>query len=215
MRTLLLPLILASAIIGVRAQTPAPKLKPPCCRAVPASGNHTDRSLYQLESKWTSDLGKEIRLGTLRGRPLVLALFFTHCEFACPIIVQDMKRIEAALPDELKDGVDFVLVSLDTERDSVEVLHAYRKKQRLPMANWALLRGSHDDVRELAALRGVNYRKDQRGQFAHSNLITVLNPEGEIVHQKQGLKQKVDDTIQALQKAAAAAGSKEASADQR
>jgi cytochrome oxidase Cu insertion factor (SCO1/SenC/PrrC family) len=26
-----------------------------------------------------------------------VALFFTHCEFACPILVNDLQRIEAAL----------------------------------------------------------------------------------------------------------------------
>jgi nitrite reductase (NO-forming) len=32
--------------------------------------------LYQLESTWTSDVGRQIKLGALRGRPQVLALFF-------------------------------------------------------------------------------------------------------------------------------------------
>ncbi|MDA7916560.1 SCO family protein, partial [Verrucomicrobia bacterium] len=148
--------------------------------------------------KWTSDLGKEISLGVFSGRPVVLAMFFTHCEFACPIIVQDMKRIEEALPKELKGEVDFVLVSLDPDRDSVEALRSYRNKQGLSLENWALLRGPKDEVRELSALLGINYRKDERGQFAHSNLITVLNPKGEIIHQKQGLNQSVEDTIKFL-----------------
>lgn len=177
--------------------------KPPCCREIAPSSPPTDKSLYQLDSIWTSDFGKTIKFGVLRGRPVVLALFFTQCEFACPIILHDLKRIEAALPGSLRGKVDFVLVSLDTERDTVTALHTYREKQALPTGNWLLLRGANDDVRELAALLGVNYQKDARGQFAHSNIITVLNGQGEVAFQQAGLNQSPDQTVQALSKAAA------------
>ena len=66
--------------------------KPPCCRETAPSTPITDKSLYQLDSTWTSDQGRRVKLGVLRGRPQVLALFFTRCEFACPIIVHDMKQ---------------------------------------------------------------------------------------------------------------------------
>ena len=65
-----------------------------------------------------------------------------------------------------------------------------------------LLRGGADDVRELAALLGVNYAEDARGQFAHSNVITLLNAEGEIAFQHAGLKQDPAPLIVAIEKAA-------------
>jgi protein SCO1/2 len=163
--------------------------EPPCCRPALASGPYTDRSLYQLESKWTSDVGKEVRLGLLRGRVQVVAMFFTHCDYACPILVEDMRRIERALPDTLRDRVDFLLVSFDSERDAPDVLRAFREKRKLSPEHWTLLTGRHDDIRELAALLGVNYQRDTRGQFAHSNVIHVLNPEGEIAGLQTALNQ--------------------------
>ncbi|MFO1488486.1 MAG: hypothetical protein U1F65_08410 [Verrucomicrobiota bacterium] len=57
------------------------------------------------------------------------------------------------------------------------------------------------EVRELAALLGVNFRKDANGQFAHSNLITVLNAEGEIIFQQPGLNRPADDIIVKLKAA--------------
>ena len=87
---------------------------------------------------------------------------------------------------------------LDTERDTPSELHAYRGRQELPLKNWTLLTGKADDVRELAALLGVNYQKDSRGQFSHSNVITVLNSEGEIAHQLVGLNQPVAEVVKAL-----------------
>ena len=53
-------------------------------------------------------------------------------------------------------------------------------------------------MRELAALLGVKYKQEAGGMFAHSNLITVLNQEGEIVHQRAGLKGGLDETVAAL-----------------
>ena len=174
--------------------------KPPCCRALPPGKPPTDKSLYQLDSVWTSDVGREVKLGVLRGRPQVVAMFFAHCEYACPIIVENMRAIERALPAALREQVDFLLVSFDTERDTPEALHAYRAKMKLATAHWTLLRGRGDDVRELAALLGINYQRDARGQFSHSNVITILNAEGEVAFQQTGLNKDSAETIAALEK---------------
>jgi protein SCO1/2 len=190
------------AIAGV-AQLIADE-KPPCCRETVPTGKYTDRSLYQLESTWTSDVGRQIKLGVLRGRPQVLALFFTSCEYSCPLTVDAMQRIEKSLPPALRGKVDFLLVSMDTERDDTAALHAYREKRNFTPGHWTLLRGAPDDVRELAALLGVNYQRDTRGQFAHSNVITVLNAEGEIAHQQVGLATDISETVAALEKLSAA-----------
>jgi len=200
------PLILLLAFVGAAIAAELP----PCCRAPLAMGNPTDRSLYLLESQWTSDVGRTVRLNVLRGRPQVVALFFTHCEYACPIVVEDMKRIERALPDELRDQVDFLLISLDPDRDTPEALREFRQRRQLATAQWTLLRGLEDDVRELAALLGVNFRKDERGQYAHANVITLLNAEGEVVHQQPGLNQSPQFILDALRKAIPKAGKPQA-----
>lgn len=192
MKTLLL--LLLSASIAHAEE------KPPCCREAAPAAPLADKSLYQLESTWTSDVGKDVKLGVLRGRPQVVAMFFTTCEYACPIIVENMKSIEQALPETLRDKVDFLLVSFDVERDTVEALKSYRAKKELATARWTLLRGKEDDVRELAALLGINYQRDARGQFSHSNTISVLNAGGELVFQQTGLNKDAAETVAAIEK---------------
>ena len=184
--------------------------KPPCCRTALPSGPVSDQSLYLLDSTWTSDVGREVKLGVLRGRVQVVAMFFAHCEYACPIIIEDMKRIERALPAALRDRVDFLLVSFDSERDTPAALRAFRENRKLAMAHWTLLRGREDDVRELAALLGINYQRDARGQFSHSNVITILNAEGEVAFQQSGLNKDSKETIAALEKAMTAGAAKAA-----
>jgi protein SCO1/2 len=166
----------------------APSAKPPCCREALPLGPYTDQSLYQLESKWTSDVGKELKLGVLRGRPQVLLMFFAQCEYACPRLVHNVKALEKAMSTELRDKVDFLLVSFDSEARHRKRSGRIGRKINSRSRDGPLLRGAVDDVRELSALLGINYVKDARGQFAHSNVITVLNSDGEIVYQHQGLE---------------------------
>ena len=158
----------------------------------------TSRSLYQLDAKWTDDAGRSVQLAALRGKPVVLAMFFASCEYACPIIVSEMKRLRDTLPAAVREQTQFVLVSFDTVRDTPAALKAYRERMALDAGVWTLLRGEPADVQELAMLLGVKYKQDARGQFSHSNLITILNPEGEIAYQRSGLQGDVTAAAKAV-----------------
>jgi protein SCO1 len=191
-------LAISSLLNAVEPASPVPA-KATCCATNGLDPAHfSDASLYQLDSTWTSATGKKIRLGELKGRVQVVTMFFARCEFACPILVHDMKRIEESLPPILRTNVGFLLVSFDSERDTPESLQAYSQRVELDTDRWNLLRGSPDDVLEFAALLGIKFKKDARGQFAHSNVITVLNPAGEIVFQQVGLNQDIQPTLNAL-----------------
>ena len=63
---------------------------------------YSARSIYQLESGWTTATEQPLRLGYLQGKVQVLAMVYTTCESACPIIVSLMQLMEAALPLELR-----------------------------------------------------------------------------------------------------------------
>lgn len=178
-------------------------IKPACCLTNTEPAAFSDKSLYQLDSSWTSADGAELKLADLKGKHQVVTMFFARCELSCPVLVHDVKRIEAALPSGLRGKVGFVLVSFDSERDTPEVLRAYGQRQELDPGTWTLLRGKPDDVLELAALLGIKFKKDPQGQFAHSNVITVLNPDGEIVHQLNGLNLDITPAIGAIDKISA------------
>jgi protein SCO1/2 len=51
---------------------------------------------------------------------------------------------------------------------------------------WTLLHGDPAEVRQLAAVLGINYEKLDGEQLTHSNLVTILNRDGEIVYQQMG-----------------------------
>jgi protein SCO1/2 len=195
----LLAVALVTAACTTSTRHPATAGHPSCCATnIEPAAPFTDQSLYQLDSMWTNDLGQPLRLGALRGRVQVLAMFFASCTYACPIIVHDMQRLEAALPESLRGRANFTLVTIDTEHDTPKVLHDYRSARKLPPGRWTLLRGTSEDTLELAALLGVKYKREATGQFAHSNLITILNGEGEIIHQLAGLNQDMGQTVKRI-----------------
>lgn len=174
----------------------------PCCPPEPpkeeaVAAAYSAESLYQIGVTFTDDAGRSVALGTLRGRPVVIAMFFASCHYACPLLVADMTRIRDGLPPAERERVALVLVSFDTVRDTPEALRRYRA-ERLLDRQWMLLHGDDDAVRELAALLGVKYRQETDGQFAHSNLITVLNAAGEVVHRRTGLRGGLEEAAAAL-----------------
>ena len=192
-----LVLALASPLLGA-GEVNATNHQHSCCSPAEPAAAFTDKSLYQVGSRWTTDAGKQIKLGALRGKPQVVAMFFANCQYACPLILNDMQRIEAALTPAQRARVGFTLVTFDPKRDTPEALAEYRRVRNLPAEQWTLLRGEPEDVQELAALLGVRYKQDARGQFAHSNIITVLNADGEIVHQQVGLTQDIGESVRVL-----------------
>lgn len=176
-----------------------------CCRNDPADASSkreavpaafTKESIYQLDARFTDDSGRPFAIGTLRGRPVVLDMFFTSCGYACPLTVTDMLAIQNRLPEGLRSRATFVLVSFDAAHDTPEVLAKYRAERSLN-AQWILLHGDEGGVRELAALLGVKYKQDAAGAFSHSNILTVLDTQGEIVYQRTGLNGGINEVIAA------------------
>jgi protein SCO1/2 len=215
MKTASVFLFLATATLAWAAEKPAASPVPAadactCCEK-PATAKNTDAccqkemaatpfsqdSIYQLGGRFTDDSGRPFALGSLRGRPVVLDMFFASCGYACPLAVTDMLSLQQRLPAELRDKTAFVLVSFDVARDTPEALAKYRAQRQLG-DNWILLHGDDDSVRELAALLGVQYRATADGAFSHSNQIAVLNREGEIIHERKGLQGGLDETALVL-----------------
>lgn len=174
MKTLLaIFVILSCAICSARSQT--------------NSAAFGERSVYQLTSPWTTDTGDTIHLARLAGKPQVVAMFFTSCQGACPILVYQLQQLLRTLPPAIGTNVGVLLVTFDSAHDTPAVLHQYRLARGLASGQWTLLHGRSDDIRELGLVLGVKYRQEAGGQFAHSNLITVLNADGDIAWQQNGL----------------------------
>jgi len=199
--SLLFITVLACATSAYAVSKPTTKPStptPPSCRVGLPPGKYSETSLYTLDSTWTTDAEREVKLDVLRGYPQVVAMFFTNCQHSCPLIVADMKGIEKALPRGVRGKVDFLLVSIDPSRDTPEVLRAYREKHQLSLEHWTLLRGSADAVKQLAEKLGFRYYPGSERQFGHTLVISILNQNGEVVFQQGGVGALPDGAVDTL-----------------
>lgn len=162
------------------------------------SGEPSDESIYNVSSSWKTRHGNTVQLDSLRGKVQVVAMVYTHCEYACPRILADMKRIRDGLSEDALNATNFVIVSIDPERDTPERLNNFAEENNLSSDQWTLLNGGQGDILELAALLGVKYKRISETDFTHSNMITVLNKEGEIIHQRKQLGDQPTNIIDAI-----------------
>ncbi len=156
------------------------------------------RSVFQLEGAWNDQEGQGFTLSQLRGKPTVVVMFYGTCLHVCPILVRDAQRVEEALTPDERAKLQVLLVTVDPARDSPEQLKKYALDKGLDPTRWHLLRGDEAQTRELAAVLGVKYRLHTNGDISHSNLVTLLNAEGEVAHQTEGLRQPVEPMVGAL-----------------
>lgn len=164
------------------------------------AGEPSDESIYNVSSSWKTRHGNDIKLDSLRGKVQVVSMVYTHCEYACPRILADMKRIRDALSDEALTGTNFTIVSIDPERDTPQRLQQFAEENDLSEQQWTLLNGDQGDILELAALLGFKYKRVSESDFTHSNMITILNKEGEVVYQRNKLVDKPTAAVRAIEK---------------
>lgn len=158
----------------------------------------SELSIYNLPSAWTTQDGKTIKMEDLKGKVLAMVMIYTSCKAACPRLVADMRNIEKQIPEDKKDNVKYVFVSIDPETDTPERLKAFAKENQMEDDKWLFLRGNEDDTREFAAVLAVNYKEISPINFSHSNIISVFNQKGELVHQQEGLGVDNNETVQAI-----------------
>jgi len=155
----------------------------------------SETSIFNLTSKWNTEEGNTIELKDLKGKTLVMVMIYTTCKAACPRLVADMRSIEAKIPDKFIDDINFVMVSIDPETDTPKRLKAFAIENFMDDKQWTFLQGEISDVREFANVLAVKYKQISPMDFSHSNIISVFNSNGELVHQQEGLGVDNKETI--------------------
>jgi protein SCO1 len=156
-------------------------------------GTISSESIYMLSDTFQTQENKNVILSSFAGKPTVVGMIFTNCTYACPRLTADIKDIQEKLKDE-NGKINFLLVSFDAERDNPAQLKKFGNNLNLD-ANWTLLHGSDQTVRTLSVLLNVQFEKDAEGNFSHSNIISVLDKNGVLRFQKEGLNADQAETI--------------------
>lgn len=157
-----------------------------------------DLSIFHLPSAWTTQNNENIHLKELQGNVLVMVMIYTSCQAACPRLVADMRSIESKVKEKVTKDVKYILVSIDPDTDTPERLSSFSKENLMSGEQWIFLRGTEESTREFANVLAVKYKKISPMDFSHSNIISVFNQNGELVHQQEGLGVDNKETVSAI-----------------
>ncbi len=85
---------------------------------------------------------------------VVFAFFFSHYVSVCTTITMSLKSLQSELPSDTL----MVMISIDPETDTPELLSSYAGKFQIDDLNWYLLTGENREIvtlqKEFAAYRG-------------------------------------------------------------
>lgn len=185
---------------GADPVVPTPDAPLVAAPVVPAKA--TGPSLYELPTALVDQDDVARHLDVHRGHPVIVSMIYTSCATACPMTIQRIQQIEAALPAEALADTRVLLVSLDPARDDAEALRAMLVTHGADAARWTLARADEDGAREVAAVLGIKYRATADGMVDHSTVLTVLDREGRVVARQSGLADPVAPLVDALARAA-------------
>ncbi len=135
-------------------------------------------SVYQLDITLTSQANRTSKLDLYRGQPTIITMFYGSCPNVCPVLIEKLKITEAGLGAVERARLRVLLVSIDPDRDTPAALAVIAREHGVDLARWTLARADAADVRKLAAVLNVQYRKLPGGDYNHSTVITLLDPDG-------------------------------------
>lgn len=138
-------------------------------------------SIYQLPMVLIDQHGKRWDWGSKRGQPQVVAMFYTSCQFTCPLIVDSGNAIEHALGPSERQRLGLLLISIDPRRDTPAALMHVVKARGLDSTHWSLASPDPRSVRAAAGVLGVRYRQLANGDFNHTSGLLLLDRDGRIV----------------------------------
>ncbi|MGH8134880.1 MAG: SCO family protein [Steroidobacteraceae bacterium] len=159
-------------------------------------------SVYQLPVSLTDQDGQLREWQSFRGKPRLVAMFYTSCQYICPLIIDAAKSVERNLTPQQLQNLGVVFISMDPARDTPSVLKEIAAKRRINTSRWTLVAPPLADVREIAAVLNVRYRQLADGEFNHTSALTLLDADGRVLARTEQMGAKGDpDFLQAARRA--------------
>jgi len=155
-------------------------------------------SVFNITDNWTAANGNSFQLSALGGKPTVIAMVYTSCQYVCPLTVQNIKRVERTLSAAQAANANFALFSLDPERDTPAKLAEFAKLHNITNPSWTLAQGNAGSIRKLAVTLGVKYKKVESGDYEHDATIFILDKDGVIKYQADAMSKNMNGASDAL-----------------
>ena len=135
-------------------------------------------SIYQLDLPLTDSAGRTADWEQLRGKPRLVSMFYTSCQYICPLIVESGKAVERQLTPAQRAKLGVALISMDPARDTPAALKKVVGDRKIDASRWLLASPRSNDVRQVAAVLGIRYRQLADGEFNHTSALVLLDAQG-------------------------------------
>ncbi|RJP73099.1 MAG: SCO family protein [Ignavibacteriales bacterium] len=154
----------------------------------------TDLSNIHLEF-FNQDSVKVTYPDFVKGQPSFLAFIFTHCPDICPMITNNLQRIQRKLNEEGISDVKFVSVTFDPDRDFPSVLKEFASVREINFDRFSFLTAEKKTVdslrhqlKYLAIAGDTTYGEDKKPSyfFVHTDRIYLLDKNGNVVGNYKG-----------------------------
>ncbi|WP_010137121.1 SCO family protein [Ochrovirga pacifica] len=113
------------------------------------------------------------------GKVYVAEFFFTSCPSICPIMNQNMLKIEKVFGDRTDFGI--ASFTIDPTTDTPIKLKEYAERYGVTSLNWHFLTGDQDQLFEMAN-KGLNIfagiNPDVAGGFEHQGFFALVDKNG-------------------------------------
>jgi protein SCO1/2 len=130
--------------------------------------------------------GRQVRLASYRGKPLLVNLVYTGCVSACPATTRVVADTIAAAQRTLGPGqFNVVTIGINPPADSPESMRDFARRFGLDAPNWEFLTPYEQQVPQLTAELGFRYVATSWG-FDHVAQVTVVDGAGRIHRQVYG-----------------------------
>ena len=129
--------------------------------------------------------GDTITLDSLNGKIMVGEYFFTTCPTICPIMNDQMQKVQKAI----KNRSDVVIMSftVDPDTDTVEQLFKYAQNHGAIRGTWHFLTGKKEDLYDFARTslyilnpEEAKNQADDGHDFIHTNNFVLVDKQHRI-----------------------------------
>ena len=163
-------------------------------------------SVYHLPVTLTNQDGAAGHWRSHRGKPQLVAMFYTSCQYICPLIVDGAKAVDRQLTPVQRQRLGILLISMDPARDTPAALKAVAVKRSLPAPRWTLASPRAGEVRAVAGVLGYRYRLLADGEFNHTSALILLDGNGRVLARTEQVGARTDpEFVAAVRKATGAA----------
>ncbi len=129
----------------------------------------------------TEQNGKAITDKDYKGKVYVVEFFFSTCPTICPVMNQNMLKLQKQFYGNPKFGI--ASITINPDYDTPQVLKEHAEQLGVKHYNWHFLTGDRDYIYQLAE-KGFNLYAGQNenapGGFEHSGYLALVDKNGTI-----------------------------------